>query len=193
MLEKINEMQIALNTHKDAVVKTLAFAKQLDVSCRNDAIEAIEYVSRARTINDDIDSKKKELLQDAKTYIKQINLLTKEFSDPLEEVESIVSSKIDRWKALKSDMDEEVEVDINYLLLNEDVFEQFQENRKLESDSASAYEKIVFDIEIEDETLIPEEYLTIDIKKIETAIKNGRINIPGVKINKRIKTIIKRK
>lgn len=193
MLERVNEMQIALDRHKMSVAKTLSFADQLDVSCRNDAIEAIEYVSKARSISDDIESKKKELLEEAKSYIKQINALTKEFSDPLDKVEEIIVSKIDRWKVEKADMEEEAEVDVEYLMLNEDIFEQFQEDRKLESDTAMAYEKIVYDVRVIDEHLLPREYLIPDTKKIALDVKNGKRKIPGVEIKQKIKTIIKRR
>lgn len=172
-----------IESYKRDVEEVVQFAKDLDIKSREDVKKSIDYVAKARTIRDSINEKKDELSTDAKSYLKKINNLSKDFTEPLEQVEDILVQKIDTWR--KRD---------NLITLEEDDFLAFPcIETKTRSELATLTVLNSHRFELQDANLVPREYMTVDEKKINLALKNGIRTIPGIEIIEETKTIIRRK
>ena len=72
------------------------------------------------------------------------------------------------------------------------LIETFSSVEKICSESATSYEKESFEIELVDIKSVPLEFLELNEKKVREQLKGGLSSIPGVKITKTTKTIVKR-
>ena len=193
-LVKMDLVKQELESYKHSVEAVLSFTKNLEVNSKGDAKGAIDYIAKARKLLQDIEARKKDITRDARDYIGKVNNLAKDFIEPLCLVEDMILQKIDHWK-ISSGIEREAEAE-RVSQMEEfgiEILPLFDDDTKVRSDLATAYEKITYSFALQDKNLVPLEYLSVDEEKVNVAIKNGIRSIPGLTIEKKTKTVIRRK
>lgn len=158
--------------HRQEMEQLKKHALSMEVQSKEDAKNLITFVARGRKLAKKIDLVRKDLIEESKAYIDLINKLSKQFLDPLEELENTLEEKLYVWKETQTD-----EVDTS----------------SIKTDEASAIDSISHIIVLENIKLVPAEYLLLNEKLIITAIKMGIRTIPGILIKDIIKTTIRSK
>ena len=195
MLEivKMELIQREIISFKKDIDEVLQFTKDLDIQSRSDVGKAVDYIAKAKDLIDAIDSRKKAITKDARDYVTKVNGISKEFLEPLLLVEGEILGKIDRWKdSNREDFQFREEQAEDILAFDLEVLPIFDENMTIQSSYAKSYDKSYWEITVQDEQKVPREYLSVDLSKVEQAIKNGIRNIEGLKITKKSKTIVRR-
>lgn len=110
------------------------------------------------------------------TFAKQIEATRKEIVRPHLDFQKAVKQFADDLKGQFEQIAATVEQKMN------DYLDGKQLPQKLENEDAAMKEVTETTFEIEDEILIPREFLKVDEKAIKAALKDGVRSIPGVKI-----------
>lgn len=181
MLEiiKIDTIKHEIEEYRAEVNEVLQYTKSLEIKSQWDVKRSIDYVARARDLKDQIDEKRKELTKDAKDFCGKVSSLAKAFTEPLSMVEDMIVQKIEHYRMHN-------EEDIIDLLPGSDEMDlmipSFQTEDKTRSDLATLNTRISHTFELQDANLVPREYLVVDEKKVNLALKNGIRTIPGLLI-----------
>jgi hypothetical protein len=131
------------------------------------ASQALSMSLQARKIRKQLDETRLSIIRPHLDFQKAINKIVKEYEAKLEEIENNLKNKLDEYLKRSASTN-------NAFFITKSK-EMFVEDGKL-----TKVKKWVW--ELEDETLVPREYLTLNEKKIEESVKQGIRNIPGIKI-----------
>lgn len=134
-----------------------------EVTCEDTAKQALSYSLQACKLKCRIEDTRKEIVRPHIDFQKAIMQFSKDFSEKLDSIEACLHVKIAEWMKTKKD----------------DPF-NFIDEIVVEDGKITC--KTNWDFELQDERLVPPEYLTVDVAAIEKAIKNGVRNIPGTRI-----------
>lgn len=131
------------------------------------ASQALSMSLQARKIRKQLDETRLSIIRPHLDFQKAINKIVKEYEAKLEEIENNLKNKLDEYLKKSASTN-------NAFFITKSK-EMFVEDGKL-----TKVKKWVW--ELEDETLVPREYLTLNEKKIDESVKQGIRNIPGIKI-----------
>jgi hypothetical protein len=148
------------------------YAETLQVTCEDTAKNALSTALQARKLGIALDKSKSEITKPHFDYQKAINQLVKDFKEKLVDIENSLHRKIDGWR--KS--------------VKENPFIRVDEIRV---EDGQLYTQKLWNYEIEDDSLVPDKFKSIDDKKITKAIDNGIINIPGIRVYQQEKTVLR--
>lgn len=155
-------------------------AKGLNVDSRWSAEDAMNFAIEARSLYKTMESTRKEITGPARSFINHVNDTVKIFTEKLLHIEEIIADKIEAWKEEEKELAELV---------------PFQDSdvdlKNVRSEKASFYEVSHYTFDVEDLSLVPKEFLMIDEAKVKAAIKAGMSEIPGIKIKKQQKTVLR--
>lgn len=140
-------------------------SSDFEIVDRESANQALSMSLQARKMRQNLDKTRADIVRPHYDFQKAVNKLAKSFEQKLQEIEHNLSGKIKQW--MKDNR-------------GDNLLDLMAQNMKVEDGSLTKKMKWIF--EIEDESQIPKEFLSIDEKKIQMAIKGGIRNIPGVKI-----------
>lgn len=168
--EKINTIELidledlerALST--DFALDTIEnMAINLIISNKSSAKQAVSMALQTRKIRKAISEKKDDLLKPLKNFQKNVCNHTAYLIEKLENLEESLTKKIENWIEIQ----------------NENPFDHIE---KIDTEDGTMLYKYDFDFEIQNINQVPFQFLKIDEKAIENAIKNGIRNIPGLSI-----------
>ncbi|MGH2640048.1 MAG: hypothetical protein ACRDF4_12330 [Rhabdochlamydiaceae bacterium] len=131
------------------------------------ASQALSMSLQARKIRKQLDETRLSIVRPHLDFQKAINKIVKEYEAKLEEIENNLKSKLDEYLQKSAST--------NNALFIAKSKEMFVEDGKL-----TKVKKWVWDLE--NELLVPRDYLSLDNKKVDEAVKQGVRNIPGIKI-----------
>ena len=114
-----------------------------------------------------MDETRLEIVRPHVDFQKSINKIVKEYEAKLEQIEENLKNKLDAY--LKESTS-----------TNNASFMVMEKEMTVEDGKLKKVKKWTW--ELENENLIPRDYLCIDEKKIAEAVKQGVRNIPGIKI-----------
>lgn len=137
-------------------------ANEIVVKDEETCVEASNWLVRIAEVKKEIESRRKFFVKPLQDHVKRINALFKEYTSRLEKLDKVLRKKITDYKISTE--------------------EPTEKTTKTEGGRVTVTERWVFDIE--NEKIIPREYLKVDEKKIREAIDAGIRSIPGVKIYK---------
>lgn len=145
----------------------IARASNHTIENEESASQALSMSLQARKIRKQLDETRLSIIRPHLDFQKAINKIVKEYEAKLEEIENNLKNKLDEYlqKAASS----------NNAIFIAKSKEMFVEDGKLSRVTKWAWE-------LENEFLIPREYLILDEKKITEAVKQGIRNIPGLNI-----------
>lgn len=194
--EQQSELQAIrqLQKYEGKINQILDYAKEYQVVSNWAAEEAITLGGEAKALGKAIDNARKTITDPARRFVNKINDTARIFTDKLDQVEEIIKRKVAAWKkaeAEKMALDAEEAKDmVASLDLDVEVFVD-KPAKYVRGDGAMSYEQTVWKFDVEDLSITPSQYLTIDDAKVKAAIKAGVRDIPGLKIYSEQKTIIK--
>jgi len=170
------EVNLSINSIKKALEKLNSLEQQLPKKIQNEKEEKNICLILAETseIVKNIDTIRKKYSQPVYNLYKKINSLFKPY---LEKAKSFDEKIRDLLIEYKQNEKKQKKVSI----------------QKYEFDNFIIHYRIDYDIEIEDETKIPRQYLSPDMKKIQEAVKMGIRKIKGVKITPRLVPVVRMK
>jgi len=196
MLEliQIDAIKKEIEAYKSEVDVILEYTKRLEVLNKIDAQHAIDSIAKAKTLRDNINRKKLEITKDSRDFQKKINGIANGFLEPLFLVEEMIMQKISNWRETEEIAQKAEEANLAQLeefgLAPVYTFEDLSVVR---SDCGTVKVTEGYSFALQDKNLVPLEYLQLDEKRINLAIKNGIRCIPGLKIEKVTKTSMRRK
>ncbi len=172
--KQITDFHIEIVQSKLGIDKVGEIIKQAEgfiVETDDEARKGLEIALSARKHSKEISKLRKEITRPATDFRKEAIKIEKDFTDKLSTVESELLEKIEIYQEQrKAAMEANDIIDVSFDTLNVD----------LGSSSVKSY----FEFHIENFDEIPYEYLKLDEKKLNQAIKDGIRNVPGVKIVK---------
>lgn len=186
-LEELESQSVIV---KQLIEKSLAFP----VNNQEDAKNCINLIADARNIFKSIENLRKETIKPIKSILNNWNDSFAVLTDALEEVQANLKGKLNTWQSKETAKIEAQKVD------NELMAEAFEseivplvknDSKNLCAKGATTYEKSEWSFIVEDLSIVPREFLTIDKDKVNLSIKAGIRNIPGLKIQETKKQIIR--
>lgn len=182
------------------------YALQVESRCQRaltfsiDSIEdrdtALRLIGESKDIGDQIEAKRKEIIEPHRKVVNEVNDTAKIFTEKLKTEQGIYLKHIDAWKAKEVAKQAIREAEAKELkdTLGLDVAPYAKEDLTvIRTAGVRAQEKEEIFVELEDITKVPYDYLLLDEKKIKGVAKVGIRNIPGVKISIQTKTQIVRR
>lgn len=134
------------------------------------ASQALSMSLQARKIRKQLDETRLSIIRPHLDFQKAINKIVKEYEAKLEEIENSLKAKLDDYLQKSASTN-----NASFIAKSK---EMFVEDGKLTQVKKWGWE-------LENEALVPREYLSLDQKKIDEAVKQGVRNIPGVKISEK--------
>lgn len=131
------------------------------------ASQALSMSLQARKIRKQLDETRLSIIRPHLDFQKAINKIVKEYEAKLEEIENSLKAKLDDYLQKSASTN-----NASFITKSK---EMFVEDGKLTQVKKWGWE-------LADEALVPREYLSLDPKKIDEAVKQGVRNIPGIKI-----------
>lgn len=175
----------------EAIQQTLIDAEGIQVNNDESFREATSIYKKVKEAHKKIDEWRLEATVPLRQKTAAINDRAKEFTTPLEKVESIINLKIDGYRRLidrqKKDEADELRKAKELFEIDEPIFLP-DSPKSLRSDGVSAFKRKIKSFRIVDQSLIPAEFMMVNEKAIENAIKDGRHLIPGIEIYEETKT-----
>lgn len=131
------------------------------------ASQALSMSLQARKIRKQLDETRLSIVRPHLDFQKAVNTIVKEYEAILKEIENSLTSKLDEYLQKSAST-------------NNSIFIAKSKAMFVEDGKLTKVKKWVW--ELENELLVPRDYLTLDNKRIDEAVKQGVRNIPGVKI-----------
>lgn len=182
----------------------------LEIKTGDHQYEMVEIVNQAKVLLKKLDDQRKAVIEKPNSFVRTINAYVKGFKDQIEEVIRTGKKKLDDYAYLElvKKQQEEKRLAEEQMAREKEIKKAAEKagvpapelpkpvvNKKpgpVRTESGSASSVMVWVWEIDDESKIPREYLAVDDKKINSAVKAGIREIPGVKIEQRAETRFRR-
>ena len=142
-------------------------ASNHEVMNEESASQALSMSLQARKIRKQLDDTRLSIVRPHLDFQRAINKIVKEYEASLEKIENNLKQKLDEYLQKASST-------------NNAAFIAYSKEICVEDGKLTKVKK--WSWELEDEQIIPREYLCIDEKKVDEAIKQGVRNIPGIKV-----------
>jgi hypothetical protein len=137
-----------------------------EITDEKSAKQALSLALQSRKIKNQAEETKKELLRPIIDYQKAINKLVSDLRGKIEQIEKRLQDKVSQWMEKEN---------------SDNVFYKVSE---IEVEDGKIFKKESWEYEIVDSSKLPFEYLEPSASAIESAVKSGVRNIPGVRIFK---------
>ncbi len=197
-----------LAAFRSAVASLQTEAKQLAITDDETNALAVELAAQCRRAWKDIEAVRKGYVDQPNTFIKAVNGVAKALQEPLKATERVFTSKHSQYQARV-----ELERRKAELAAKEEA-KRLQEQVTKEAEAAgveppvvvpppppqapkvvrtaagSAHQRTEWTFQVEDEALVPREYLVVSEKLIREAVKKGIRQIPGIRIYEEQKTVL---
>lgn len=183
-----------IEQHTFQVERLYEEAKTFEV-VSNWSMEAIHGLAgEIKSKHKEIETDRKELTEPFRKYVNKANDRAKFLTEKLKNAEEIIKAKIALWKEEIERKNKEAEASAKALTESLGLSASlYVENapKTIRGDGALSYEMTQWKFDVEDLSIVPREFLSIDEAKVKGALKMGHRNIPGLKIYSEQKTIIK--
>jgi hypothetical protein len=187
----------------DQLAKMKSEAEALKVDSDISAAQATEMVGQTKKLLDEIDDERKSIVKDPDGFVRKVNAFVKVFKDRLKSIKITIDRKMDSYAyqlELKRREEEREAADelarkqkeldreakkagVAPVKLPQQAIPRKHESIRTESGISSVTTKIVW--EIGDLAKVPRQYLMIDKKKVDQAVKAGIRNIPGIVVQEK--------
>lgn len=183
-----------IETFLPAISKLSLMAKNVTVEDSEGCSTALDITADIRSLDKTIEVLRKKAVEPSRRIVQMINDSAKGLQEVLSQAEHAVTVKIATYHAKEAEKAKAAEETVKELSkqLGVDIIIP-NESRNIQSSKATTYYKEEWSFEIEDVNLIPDVYWVVDEKMIQKHIDLGKQDIPGVKIVKGKKFVVRRK
>lgn len=157
--------QLGLDLMQDA-------AEKFQVTSEENARNALSMALQSRKLEKQMELTRVELTRPHVDYQRAVNKLAKDFKEKLESIEKQLHKKIDGWIQVNKD-------------------NPFISVEEIRVEDGILYTQKSWQYEIIDDSAVPREYLQINENRVESEIKKGIRNIPGIRIYQAEKTVLR--
>lgn len=186
-MEKTYDKEIA--TVKTQVTKAFQNAGEVVIKNPEDLVKATELLSRVKTVAKNIKILKEGVTKPLNEALRNARLLFSPMEDQVNSAERVIKGKMidyqnaEEKKAAKKEVKivEKVETGKMDMVQAAEKIEEARPATNIKSTTGSANFKKVKNFRILDESLIPREYLVIDMVKVRKVALAG-VAIPGVEV-----------
>lgn len=191
--ERINTAS-ELKKFEYAVERVSHYSEVLQIEDEATCRVALDLAAEVKKYAKEIEAIRKKGIQPSRKLINFINDVAKWYQEVLIDTENRLKMKVALWQKAsqeKADAQKEAikklqaELGIEISISNQTASTSFS------TPNIIASSKMKYDFEIKDEIAVPREYLSVDEKKVKTAISMGVQCIPGIEI-KQEKVIVMR-
>lgn len=188
---------------KTKAAKIFAKAQSVKIESLHDMNSAGKGLLTVNELIKVVEDKRQEITKPLNDYIRGVNKAFKDVTVALESADEVLREKIsnfwtqvhkDRWE-LVDEMEEELikaraQGDVSKVNDLIEKIKSLQEELE-EVKSPFVYFKTKYEWEVEDASKVPDDFKTVDHKKVEDAIKNGFRKIPGIRISRKFVPVLK--
>lgn len=208
----IETVKIGLKAAYDAEInQLLAIADAQEITNEDSEKKAIEIAAQAKMFLKRMDEERKKIISAPDAFVRGVNKLVKVFKDKIGPVEISLKKKITdfQWKIELKRREAERKAQEEYAKLQKKI-EAEAKKKKVEApppppppvikretvtraeSGASSHIRTEWKMtEIEDFSKVPDDYKTLDTKKVNATIKAGIYTIPGLKIEEVPTTVLR--
>ena len=205
----IGAVKKALAEYDESIASMVQQADALEVTDEESNVLAVEMAGQIKKLNKAVEALRKKFVEEPKAYAKSVDALAKSYKDRFDRIERGLKTKIAQYQSrvelerrkkeeaarqaaaeAQRKLDEEAEAaGVEPVRLDQMIMPEPEKVTR--TGSGAAYQRKAWTFEIEDEALIPREYLVVDEKAIREAVKAGVRNISGVRIFEENRTVIR--
>jgi hypothetical protein len=186
ILEKVDESFSVrkIESHSVEAWRLSRALHDMFIESDDDYSAALEVAGQAKQKVDQIESDRKQIISPARNFVSSINDAAKVLTNRLEEAINNTKVKMAIFdKKKKSDQEEKVKaLEEMADRLGIDVAIYQDKDERVRAKGAIACNRCRYVFEVQDESLVPREYMMVDDKKIKLAITLGIREIQGVNI-----------
>lgn len=185
-------------------------AKELTVNSRETAITATEMTGQVKRLAKQIDTRRKDIIEEPDGFVRKVNAFVKPMTDRLKALEELLKRKIGDFSyqqelqrreierrqreeaaKLQAELDAQAKAaNVEPVLVVPVAVPERREPTR--SDTAVASTVMVWDFEVQDPAAVPRPYLAVDEAAIRAAVRGGIREIPGVRIFERAEIRVRR-
>lgn len=188
-MENANDLMKQLEPIKATVSKAEIAANNLEIKTKEDLIPATELLGKIKSVGKIITDKKMGMTKPINEALKNIRAFFAPVELKFNNAETIVKRKmelfnnIERAKAIKKTEVIEKKVEAGEMSFDKaaEKIEKITPDKTVETESGAVQFRTVREVVIEDEKLIPRDYLVLDMVKIRKVALAG-VEIAGVKV-----------
>lgn len=203
--------ELLKKTYNPILTEILMEVHNINVTDDMSEKKAIDIGVKSKNFIKKIEDKRKEIIKEPDTFVREVNSFCKGFKDQLDEIISTLKGKISQHQykkelerrkkeeemrkaqeELKKKIEEEASkynIEVPVMNLPEPVIKKTTITRT--ESGSSAHLKNIWDFELVDLSKVPINYLCLDEKKIKAAINSGIRNIAGLNIFEKPTTIFR--
>lgn len=189
-----------LQIYVGAVARMVEEAEALKIESEQDNERAVALGTSAKKLFNQIEDRRKAIVNEPNDFIKSVNGFCKVFSDKLKSVEDGMKRKISQYRAVQEQRRREEELRAKreaeelQKKLNAEAKEKGTEpvqvaapilpkqQAPVRTETGSAAARKVWTFEVEDLDRVPRKYLSLNEKAVRDDIRAGVRNIEGLKI-----------
>ena len=186
IVQKIDEF-------KPSIANLALYARNLAVEDIEGCTRALDLTADIRARYDELENFRKTAIEPSRRFVQLVNDCVKTLQQELEQIESGVTVKMAAYKKLEDERTKAAEEAVRQLSESLGVEIVIPQAKTMTSLKASAGIREVTTFEIVDESLIPDEYWMINEKVLQKHIDLGKREIPGIKIVKDKRFVVRRK
>lgn len=183
-----------IEKHLPAISKLSLMAKNVTVEDSDSCSIALDITADIRTLDKMIESLRRTATEPFRKIVQKINDSAKGLQEILSNAEYDLKVKLATYHAKEAEKVKAAEESVRELSakLGVDIIIP-NEAKNAHSAKATTYFKEDWTFEIEDVNLIPDVYWVVDEKMVQKHIDLGKQDIPGIKIVKGKKFVVRRK
>ena len=183
-----------IEAHLPSISRMSDLARALVVEDMNNCKRALDLTSDFKGLYKAIEEHRKVSIEPMRRMVGAINDCAKTLQEQLNRIEYDIKIKMATFQQKEQEKAREHEEVVRKLSESFGIEISLPEAAtQLSSAKATTYFKEVLSFEIEDMNVIPDEYWVVDEKLLQKHIDLGKTEIPGVKIVKDKKFVVRRK
>jgi hypothetical protein len=183
-----------IEAHLPSISRMSDLARMLVIEDMNNCKRALDLTSDVKGLYKSIEEHRKVSIEPMRRMVGAINDCAKTLQEQLNRIEYDIKIKMATFQQKEQEKAREHEEVVRKLSESFGIEISLPEaTNNISSAKASTYFKETLSFEIEDKNLIPEEYWVVDEKLLQKHIDLGKTEIPGVKIVKDKKFVVRRK
>lgn len=184
-MEETKELQVV----KTQVTKALTAAEEIKIETELDFEVASEILAKVKTFAKLIKTKKEEITKPLNESLKNVRALFAPIEENQEEAERVIKGKMVEFQTESERKQQEVKQKLaerveRGTMKPETAVAKIENMEEVPVNRETQNSKVTFRVDVKvritDESLIPREYLVVDMVKVKDAVLKQKLQVPGV-------------